>query len=64
MQIEVDQREIDAILAALRNWQEAMLAQEFIPTRLREIAENGRKGDDAALRPDEIDDLCERLNCG
>jgi hypothetical protein len=53
-------REFDTVLAALRFWQ----ARIHQPEDILEIAENGREGEDAALNADEIDDLCERLNCG
>jgi hypothetical protein len=59
MPIEVDDRERDTILAALRYWQREGLHSAGME---HEIAENGREGDDAALLADEIDDLCERIN--
>lgn len=62
MKIEITERERDTILAALRNWQETILANHFIPTRLYDIAKNDRVGDDAMLTIDEIDELCERVN--
>lgn len=57
--LTLTERERDTILAALRFWQREGLQSDGIE---REIAENGRTGDDAALTADEIDDLCERIN--
>lgn len=58
-QITLTDIERDTVLAALRFWQREGLQSDGIE---REIAENGRTGDDAALTADEIDDLCERIN--
>lgn len=66
MQLKVSEREFDTILAALRAWEGLMNGQDVAKMfgDLIEIAENDRKGDDAALSIDEIDNLCEDLNCG
>jgi hypothetical protein len=71
MKIKVDERERDTILAALRFWQwccegrgRAKLLDTARGQAIMEIAENERKGDDAALLVREIDALCERINCG
>lgn len=69
MKIKVDERERDTILAALRFWQ-ASYGRDFRPVSrfqrnaIIQIAENERKGDDAALLVGEIDALCERINVG
>lgn len=62
--VNLTDRERDTVLAALRDWEEALLARDFISSRMMAIATNGRTGDDAALSADEIDDLCERINLG
>jgi hypothetical protein len=70
MNIKVDERERDTILAALRFWQWcnehrfSLLVGTSRGQAITEIAENGRKGDDAALLVGEIDALCERINMG
>ena len=58
--IELDDRELATVLAALRYWQRCATVcdPEF------EIAADGRTDARAALTADEIDALCERLNCG
>lgn len=55
--LKVSEREFDAILAGLRLWQsERERGQE----PMMDIAtEHGK-----ALSSDEVDDLCERINCG
>lgn len=60
----VDDRELAAILAALRFHQdEDLQAAGSIPDQaVRDIATNG--GEVQPLDYDEIDDLCQRLNCG
>lgn len=65
MQIEIDERELGTILAALRHWQETsegweggLIVTEEIPTS--DIATDGGKF--SALTPSEIDVLCERIN--
>lgn len=58
MNIEVDQAEFNVILAALRLFQ----MTDELPARIEEIAEPN--GASFCLSDDEIDDLCERLNCG
>ena len=57
----VTERERDTILAALRYWQRiGIYGGSGAPER--ELAENDRTGDDAALLDAEIDTLCERIN--
>lgn len=63
MLIEIDERERDTILAALRYWQDANVNHWLINAELVEIAENGRSGDGSSLKDAEIDDLCEMINC-
>ena len=62
-------RERDTVIAALRLWQAwtggdvpPILSEEA--SMILDIADNGRKGDGAALSPAEIDALCEHLNGG
>ena len=55
----IDQRERDTIIAALRFWQRYALADKLKADDEMELAENGRRGDDAALIADEIDALIE-----
>jgi hypothetical protein len=52
-------RELATVLAALRYWQQHLLANEGEPP----ISEHF-EGGVTSLDADEIDDLCERLNCG
>jgi hypothetical protein len=57
----LDARELGTILAGLRMVQEYYTsAQDSLPQRLEDIATNS--GEVEALEPDEIDDLCVRLN--
>ena len=58
MQIELSDREIAQLLAALRNWQTDSLNEDLVE------AFAGHFEDHAALSDEEIDDLCERLNFG
>ena len=61
--IMLDQRERDTIIAALRYWQHSMEGTSPDMIALIEISENGRKGEDARLLPEEIDELIEgRIN--
>jgi hypothetical protein len=56
--ITLSDRELDTVLAALRNWQDENT--ESLPVVLIENAsEHGEP-----LTNDEIDELCERINCG
>ncbi len=67
MKLDLTERERDTMLAALRLWQweqESDFEELYFSDRgkaLIEIAENGRKSDDATLSPEEIETLCERL---
>lgn len=54
-------RELNTILAALRYYQDAC-TEDTIPGAVYDIATNN--GEHAPLLRDEIDALCERLNCG
>ena len=56
MQIELDEREVAQLLAALRNWQIDALNEDMV----EEFA--GHFEDHEPLDDDEIDSLCERLN--
>lgn len=58
MLIQVDSQDLAAILCGLRIYQSRF--DELKPDLL-DIATNG--GECQALTPDEVDDLCERLNC-
>ncbi len=58
MRIEVSQRDIAQLLAALRNWQTDSLNEDLVD------AFAGHFEDHEPLTDDEIDDLCERLNFG
>lgn len=69
MQVEIDERELGTILAALRHWQEAseewslVMAEEILTGDkggLLDIATDG--GRFSALTLDEVDALCERIN--
>ena len=69
MQVEIDERELGTILAALRHWQETSeewgltMAGEILTGDkggLLDIATDGGKF--SALTPSEIDVLCERIN--
>jgi hypothetical protein len=52
-------RELATVLAALRYWQQDLLANEGEPP----ISEHF-EGGNTPLDAEEIDELCERLNCG
>ena len=56
MQIELSDRDVAQLLAALRNWQTDSLNEDM------EEGFAGHFEDHAALTDDEIDALCERLN--
>jgi hypothetical protein len=57
--MKLDSRELGTVLAALRLWQ----VYPYNPLdEFANIATNG--GEHVPLLDDEIDDLCERLNCG
>jgi hypothetical protein len=56
MQVELSEREVAQLLAALRNWQIDALNEDMV----EEFA--GHFEDHAPLDDDEIDALCERLN--
>ncbi len=58
MRIEVSQRDIAQLLAALRNWQTDCLNEDLGE------AFAGHFEDHEPLTDVEIDDLCERLNFG
>ena len=51
-----DARELATVIAALRYWNRALIPGEILST--------STGADVVALAPDEIDALCERLNCG
>lgn len=55
---ELSAREVATILAALRQYQRGT----YHRLELEEIATNG--GEFEALTADEIDELCQRINCG
>jgi hypothetical protein len=66
MFLQVDERELATILAALRYWQrDGLLSDEHgdlaTPGPENDIATAG--GTHEPLDLDEIDELCERLNC-
>lgn len=56
MQIELNDREVAQLLAALRNWQTDSLNEDLVD------AFSGHFEDHEPLTDEEIDDLCERLN--
>ena len=56
MRIDLNDRDIAQLLAALRNWQTDSLNEDL------EDAFGGHFEDHAPLDDDEIDALCERLN--
>ena len=56
MQIELSEREVAQVLAALRNWQTDAINEDMV----EEFA--GHFEDHAPLDDDEIEALCERLN--
>jgi len=56
MQVELSERDVAQLLAALRNWQVDALNEDMV----EEFA--GHFEDHAPLDDDEIDALCERLN--
>ena len=58
MQIELNDREIAQVLAALRNWQLDDLGEDLTE------AFAGHFEDHEPLSNEEIDDLCERINFG
>ena len=56
MQVELSDRDIAQLLAALRNWQLDIEEQDLVE------AFSGHFEDYEPLSDEEIDDLCERLN--
>jgi hypothetical protein len=58
MTIDLQPRERDTILAALRFYQTG-LDQRLVPGAILEIAKDN---DESPLNDEEIDDLCERIN--
>ena len=58
MQVELTDREVAQVLAALRNWQTDSLNEDLVE------AFAGHFEDHAPLSNEEIDDLCERINFG
>lgn len=58
--ISLNDRETAIILAALRYWQ--TLPEHEIPLEIRDIADNG--GTVVMMSDPEVDELCERINCG
>jgi hypothetical protein len=56
MQVELSEREVAQLLAALRNWQTDSLNEDLVE------AFAGHFEDHAPLDDHEIDALCERLN--
>ena len=54
----MDDIERDTILAALRFWQ----SRDYERTEFLDIATNG--GTHPLMTDEDIDDLCERINCG
>ncbi len=59
--LEVSDRELHTVLAALRQWQWIGAEYQY-RIALEDIATNGGKVEPLTL--DEIDALCERINCG
>lgn len=63
MQITVNERQHATILAALRIYQKTGMSEPTNrPVAIHEIATNSETI--IALNADDIDDLCELLNCG
>jgi hypothetical protein len=63
MTLELDERERDTIIAALRYWQNYLDNMTAPMAQLEELATNDRTGDDAMLLITEIDALIEeRIN--
>ena len=58
MKVELNEREIAQLLAALRNWQVDALNENLADTFA------GHFEDHEPLSDEEIDDLCERINFG
>ena len=62
MKIDIDDVELDTILAALRFYQQnGMCEPENRSDAIDEIATSN--GDEVSLDADSLDNLCERLNC-
>ncbi len=60
-QIELDQPELNTVLAALRYYQAQGLGEPHNrPDAIHDIATHG---DEVSLDERAIDDLCERINC-
>ena len=63
MTLELNDRERDTIIAALRYWQNWLDGVPAPMSQLEELARNDRNGDDAMLLLTEIDELIEeRIN--
>jgi hypothetical protein len=62
--MKLDSRELGTVLAALRYWQEQGLADDpqYRSDELNDIATCHDA--QVSMCGDEIDDLCERINCG
>ena len=60
--IEVSDRELHTILAALRWWQQSGAGESLHDDGIDDIASNG--GEVEPLTVDEVDVLCERVNAG
>jgi len=58
MQVELSDRELALVLAALRNWEMDALNEDLVDTF------SGHFEDYEPLSDDEIDELCQRLNFG
>ena len=59
---KMSNRQLATILAALRMWQTDVTDNEDFPAIPVDFGEFF--ADDAPLNSDEIDELCEQLNCG
>jgi hypothetical protein len=60
--LTVSKIEFNAILAGLRQLQQALERPDGFGTYDADILTNG--GDEKAITPEEIDTLCERINTG
>jgi hypothetical protein len=58
MQVELSDRELALVLAALRNWQMDALNEDLVDTFRDHFFEQ------EPLSDDEVDELCQRLNSG
>jgi hypothetical protein len=61
----IDIRQLNTILAALRWWDVCKQSKVVIPLEIVAIELDSEEGDDVInpLTSDEINELCERLNC-